>query len=188
MRFPIITTRLIDAIIASISLAILGPFLVATLLVSRFFRLNCFFVQERVGSNGKSFRLIKFRTMRINTESVATHLARESDVTPLGKILRRSKIDEIPQLYNVLVGDMSLVGPRPSLPNQEKLVEARRQRGVLKARPGITGLAQVRGIDMSEPTRLARVDALMIRRFSICAYVYFIVRTLLGGGQGDKIQ
>lgn len=146
------------------------------------------FRQERVGRHLKPFTLVKFRTMAVDTASVATHLASASSVTPFGRFLRRTKLDELPQLWNVLKGEMSLVGPRPGLSNQTELTEARSSKGVYDVRPGITGLAQVNGIDMSTPEHLAEVDAEMIRDLSIANYIRFIVLTVLGKGTGDRIR
>lgn len=146
------------------------------------------FRQERVGRHLKPFTLVKFRTMSVDTASVATHLANASSVTPFGRFLRRTKLDELPQLWNVLKGEMSLVGPRPGLFNQAELTEARSSMGVFNVRPGITGLAQVNGIDMSTPQHLAEVDAEMINDLSIANYFRFIVLTVLGKGTGDRIR
>lgn len=146
------------------------------------------FRQERVGRRQKPFVLVKFRTMRPDTASVATHLASASAVTPFGRFLRRSKLDELPQLWNVLKGDMSLVGPRPCLFNQEELIAERAQRGVYEARPGITGLAQVNGIDMSTPKLLAETDAAMLADLTIARYFRYIVLTVLGKGTGDRVR
>ncbi len=107
----------------------------------------------------KLFTCYKLRTMYSYTPSVGTHEVQLSSVTPIGRRLRRWKLDELPHLWNVLRGDMSLVGPRPCLPIQSELIEKRRQMGVLDFRPGITGLAQVAGVDMSDPERLANIDS-----------------------------
>lgn len=104
------------------------------------------------GRNGKLFACHKLRTMYQGTPVLPTHEAPASSVTGVGKALRMTKIDELPQLWNVLKGEMSLVGARPCLPTQTELLERRRQLGVLSALPGITGLAQTRGIDMSDPS------------------------------------
>jgi lipopolysaccharide/colanic/teichoic acid biosynthesis glycosyltransferase len=132
--------------------------------------------------------LLKFRTMRPGTAHVATHLASADAVTPYGRFLRRSKLDELPQMWNVLTGDMSLVGPRPCLPSQGELIAARERLGVLEARPGITGLAQVRGIDMSTPQLLAQTDAHMLGALTLGAYFRYLVLTALGRGAGDRIN
>lgn len=146
------------------------------------------FRQERVGRHQKPFTLVKFRTMRLDTASVATHLADASAVTKLGHFLRRSKLDELPQLWNVLKGEMSLVGPRPCLFNQTELIEERAARGVFAARPGITGLAQINGIDMSTPRLLAETDAQMLRELGLATYFSYIFKTVTGAGRGDRIR
>jgi lipopolysaccharide/colanic/teichoic acid biosynthesis glycosyltransferase len=144
--------------------------------------------QSRVGRLKKTFNLIKFRTMYVNAPSVATHIASASYITPFGFFLRKSKLDELPQLWNVLIGDMSLVGPRPSLINQEELINEREKRGVYSVRPGITGLAQINKIDMSTPQLLAEIDSKMIREFNTIVYFKYIFYTLIGQGFGDRIK
>jgi lipopolysaccharide/colanic/teichoic acid biosynthesis glycosyltransferase len=144
--------------------------------------------QPRVGRYQQPFVLVKFRTMRLDTAHVASHLADASAVTPLGHFLRRSKLDELPQLWNVLKGEMSLVGPRPCLFNQSELIEERAARGVFAARPGITGLAQVNGIDMSTPRLLAETDAQMLKGLGLAAYFTYIIKTVSGAGRGDRIR
>lgn len=145
------------------------------------------FCQTRVGRNKKPFTLVKFRTMRPNTASVATHLADASAITPLGSFLRKTKLDELPQLWNVLKGEMSLVGPRPCLFNQEELIQQRDRRGVFKSRPGITGLSQVCEIDMSTPELLAETDARMLSSLTIKDYFRYIFMTISGRGAGDRV-
>ena len=137
------------------------------------------FLQKRVGRNLKSFTLIKFRTMPKKTKSVGTHLIRDIKFTSFGYFLRRTKLDEIPQLFNVLLGDMSLVGPRPCLLNQEKIIAERKKRGVFKVKPGITGLAQISGVNMQTPTQLAKTDSKMIKNMNLFYYFYYILRTIL---------
>lgn len=125
--------------------------------------------------------------MHVNAPSVATHLASTSSITRYGSLLRRSKLDELPQLWNVLLGDMSLVGPRPNLFNQEDLIHERDVRGVYCVRPGITGLAQINKIDMSTPQLLAETDARMIQGLSNFFYFKYIFLTVFGKGLGDRI-
>lgn len=146
------------------------------------------FTQYRVGRRGKPFVLVKFRTMRKDTISVATHLVNASAVTTFGSVLRRSKLDELPQLWNVLKGEMSLVGPRPGLFNQVELIEARERLNVLDVRPGMTGLSQVKKIDMSTPDLLAETDARMIAEMSIGNYFKLLMLTIIGNGTGDRIR
>lgn len=142
------------------------------------------FKQVRVGRDGRTFTCYKLRTMYSGTANLPTHEVQASSVTAIGKYLRRFKIDELPQLCNVLAGDMSLVGPRPCLPSQTELVEARRQLGVFAVRPGITGLAQVNGIDMSDADRLASIDAEYARTQSLLGDFKLIWATLRGQGVG----
>ena len=146
------------------------------------------FRQERIGRNEKPFTLVKFRTMRKDTASVASHLADASAITSFGQFLRKTKLDELPQLWNVLKGEMSLVGPRPGLFNQLKLKDARKRHNVFVARPGITGLAQINNIDMSTPELLAETDAKMIKDLSVFSYFKYIFMTVLGKGQGDAAK
>ena len=117
------------------------------------------FAQERVGRDGQIFTCYKFRTMYLGTIQGPTNQVPLSQVTRLGHILRRSKLDELPQVWNILRNEFSLIGPRPCLPMQTELIEARTRLGVLALKPGISGLSQVEGIEMSEPERLAINDA-----------------------------
>jgi len=142
----------------------------------------------RVGKGKRPFSLLKLRSMKVNTPSVATHLANSNSVTHFGSFLRKSKLDEVPQLWNVLLGDMSLVGPRPNLFNQKELILEREKRGVYDVCPGITGLSQINKIDMSSPQLLAESDAEMIKNFSISKYFMCIFYTLFGNGFGDRIR
>lgn len=106
------------------------------------------FWSDRVGMNNKIFKMPKFRTMRVDTPQVATHLLTEkSYLTSIGSLLRKTSLDELPQIYSVLMGDMALVGPRPALFNQDDLIALRTKNGINKLRPGITGWAQVNGRD-----------------------------------------
>jgi lipopolysaccharide/colanic/teichoic acid biosynthesis glycosyltransferase len=126
--------------------------------------------------------------MKKETVTVASHLANESAITPFGRILRRTKIDELPQLINVLKGEMSFVGPRPNLLNQDKLIQERSKLGVYDVLPGITGLAQISGIDMSTPELLAKTDFEMISNIGVKQYINYVVRTALGRGMGDAAR
>lgn len=126
--------------------------------------------------------------MSVDTASVASHLASTASITRMGGFLRKTKLDELPQLWNVLKGEMSLVGPRPGLFNQEELTAAREAEGVFDVRPGITGLAQINDIDMSTPELLAKTDAKMICEMSLNNYFKFIFQTVLGAGTGDRIK
>ncbi len=179
--------RIIDILTSLVGIICGLPIIFAIYIVGLFDTGSPLFFQQRVGRNRKLFTLVKFRTMSINTDSVGTHLVDTTSITKIGSFLRKTKLDELPQLFNVLLGDMSLVGPRPCLSNQTELVEERDRRGVYKVCPGITGLAQVNDVDMSTPRKLARYDALMINRMSIKLYVKLIINTLLGQGLGDRV-
>ena len=179
--------RCYDIILSATGLLVCSPLLLLITVAGFFDTGSPLFCQQRVGRFRRPFTLVKFRTMRRGTASVATHLASTNAVTPWGCFLRRSKLDELPQLWNVLKGDMSLVGPRPCLPNQKELIREREHRGVYLVRPGITGLAQIQGIDMSTPEFLAETDAAMIKDLSVGKYFSYIVLTLSGEGRGDRV-
>ncbi|RUX02756.1 sugar transferase [Mesorhizobium sp. M8A.F.Ca.ET.059.01.1.1] len=139
------------------------------------------FSQTRIGREGALFRCHKLRTMYQGTPSLPSHETPASAVTSVGKSLRKFKLDELPQLWNVLCGEMSLVGPRPCLPTQTELIECRRRLGVLQALPGMTGLAQIRGIDMSNPRLLADTDAIYLRTASFWLDLRILFGTLYRG-------
>ena len=181
-------TRVFDVLLSFLGLVTGAPILALLWILGWLDTGSPLFRQERIGRNQKPFTLVKFRTMRPDTASVATHLADASAVTKLGHFLRRSKLDELPQLWNVLKGEMSLVGPRPCLFNQRELIEERACRGVFAVRPGITGLAQIRGIDMSTPRLLAETDAKMLADMTLKTYLHLLVMTALGNGQGDRVK
>ena len=180
--------RSVDIFAALFGLVLGAPLLAVLWVVGWFDTRSPLFRQERVGRHQQPFVLVKFRTMRPDTASVATHLVDASAVTVFGRVLRRTKLDELPQLWNVLRGEMSLVGPRPCLFNQEELIAERAARGVFNARPGITGLAQIQGIDMSTPELLAKTDAEMLQRLNVIQYFHSIFLTFLGKGTGDRVR
>lgn len=179
--------RFFDFCFAFLGLLFGAPLLLGIFVLGLFDTGSPVFFQERVGRNRRAFVLVKFRTMSIDTTSVASHLANSSAITPLGSLLRRTKLDELPQLWNVLKGEMSLVGPRPCLPNQHELIHEREIRDVFSSRPGITGLAQVSDIDMSKPRLLAETDQKMLAEFSFRNYFLYIFMTVSGKGMGDRI-
>ncbi len=180
--------RLIDFLAAFFGLFFLWPILLGVAIIGLFDTGSPIFIQERVGRNKKPFKLIKFRTMSVDTKSVASHLANNASITKLGRFLRKTKIDELPQLINVLKGEMSLVGPRPNLFNQEELIAERDALGVYNVLPGITGLAQVQNIDMSTPALLAKIDKEMIQTLTIKNYFKYIIMTATGSGAGDAVN
>ncbi|TKF23434.1 sugar transferase [Vibrio genomosp. F6] len=180
--------RLIDFLASFFGLFFLWPVLVVVTIIGMFDTGSPIFIQERVGRNKKPFKLIKFRTMSVETKSVASHLASNASITQLGNFLRKTKIDELPQLINVVKGEMSLVGPRPNLFNQEELIKERDALGVYDVLPGVTGLAQVQNIDMSTPELLAKVDKQMIESLTLKDYFKYILMTVTGSGSGDAVK
>lgn len=180
--------RLFDIAFSMLGLVFGFPIFLIIYIVGLFDTGSPLFRQERVGRQQKPFTLVKFRTMGVNTASVASHLASSSSITRLGGFLRKTKLDELPQLWNVLKGEMSLVGPRPGLFNQSELTHERSMRGVFDVRPGITGLAQVSDIDMSTPQLLAETDQKMIQSLTVGHYFKYILMTVTGSGRGDRVK
>lgn len=180
--------RLFDFFFALFGLLIAFPFLVMLFIIGLFDTGSPIFTQERVGRNKAPFILVKFRTMKVDTASVASHLASTASITHFGGFLRKTKLDELPQLWNVLKGEMSLVGPRPGLFNQHDLTAARDAKNVFDVRPGITGLAQVNEIDMSTPELLAKTDREMIDTLNLANYFKYIFMTVTGSGSGDRVK
>lgn len=180
--------RLFDFVFSLLGILCLWPLGILLYIIGLFDTGKPIFVQERVGKGKKPFNLYKFRTMYVDTKSVASHLASASSITKFGAFLRKTKLDELPQLVNVLLGDMSLVGPRPNLFNQTELIEERDKLGVYNATPGITGLAQINEVDMSTPKKLAEYDAKMLESLTIADYFKYIFATVGGKGQGDRIK
>jgi lipopolysaccharide/colanic/teichoic acid biosynthesis glycosyltransferase len=181
-------TRFLDYLLAFFGLLATFPILIIVIIIGYFDTGSPIFLQKRVGKSKKPFTLIKFRTMSVETKSVASHLANTASITKFGSFLRKTKVDELPQLINVLKGEMSLVGPRPNLFNQEKLIDERDSRGVYDVLPGITGLAQVNNIDMSTPVSLAKTDQKMIESLTLADYFRYIIMTATGSGKGDAVS
>jgi O-antigen biosynthesis protein WbqP len=183
--------RLLDATASGGGLVVLSPLLLAIAVAVRLTSPGpALHWSERVGRDNALFAMPKFRTMRLDTPQVATHLLSEPDrwVTPLGRFLRRTSLDELPQLWSVLKGDMSLVGPRPALFNQADLVALRTEAGVSRLRPGITGWAQVNGRDELPIPEKVRLDAEYLRRRSLMLDVALILRTLLHAVAGRGVS
>lgn len=180
--------RIFDIVLSMTGLVLSLPIMLVIICIGYAESRSPLFFQQRVGRIQQPFTLIKFRTMKPETHSVGTHLVDREAVTRLGAFLRRTKLDELPQLINVFRGDMSLVGPRPCLFNQNELIAERASRNVFASKPGITGLAQVNDIDMSTPRKLARYDELMLRHMNINLYFRLVVATLFGQGHGDRVR
>lgn len=143
--------------------------------------------QMRIGRDEHPFICYKLRTMAVETQDRPSHETAASAITQIGRILRRTKLDELPQLINIIRGDMSFVGPRPCLPIQKELIAERAKTGVSHLRPGITGVSQVAGVDMSDPVRLARLDATYLNQISLMTDLRLIIATVLGKGRGDRV-
>ncbi len=174
--------RIIDLTLGLLTLLVSLPLL---LLVASLVRVTSpgpvFYWSDRVGRNNRIFKMPKFRTMRIDTPAVATHLLKDPEryLTPIGGFLRRTSLDELPQLWSILKGDMSFVGPRPALYNQEDLITLRTQCGVHTLTPGLTGWAQVNGRDeLSIPDKV-RLDVEYLHRRSLIFDLKIIGITLL---------
>ena len=160
--------RLFDLVVAgTLSIVLLIPMLLIVLLVRVTSKGPVLYWSNRVGQNNKIFKMPKFRTMKLNTPAVATHLMSDAVafLSPIGGFLRRTSIDELPQLFSILKGDMSFVGPRPALFNQDDLVALRTEKGVDQLIPGLTGWAQVNGRDeLPIPEKIALDVEYMERR------------------------
>ena len=179
--------RIFDLVFSILGMIFFSPVFILITIIGYFDTGSPIFCQVRVGQNKKPFNLYKFRSMHKSTLSVSTHLVKHTSITKFGGILRKSKLDELPQLVNVLIGDMSFVGPRPNLFNQEELIFEREKLGVYKVVPGITGLSQINKIDMSTPKLLAETDAKMIKDLNIFRYINYILKTATGKGFGDRV-
>ncbi len=181
-------TRLYDVIISLTLIFLFLPLLVLIFIICFLESGKPIYTQIRIGKNQKAFKIIKFRTMLLDTPSLSTHLISKGSVTNFGKFIRKFKLDELPQLINVIKGEMSLVGPRPCLLNQYELIEERERYNIFLVRPGITGLSQIRGIDMSNPKKISESDYLMISNFNQMNYFKYLFLTFFGKGLGDKIK
>lgn len=144
------------------------------------------FAQARVGQHSRVFTCYKFRTMAVGTKEVGTHEINAQSVTGIGSMLRKTKLDELPQVWNILRNEMSLIGPRPCLPSQTELIAERQLRGVLDVKPGISGLAQINGVDMGTPQRLAQWDAKYIALRGLVLDAKIAIATAIGRGRGDR--
>jgi lipopolysaccharide/colanic/teichoic acid biosynthesis glycosyltransferase len=172
------------------AVAVIGLFWWALLIVWALVRYGSagpgIFAQERVGRFGRTFTCYKFRTMQQGTVQAGTHEVSQASVTPIGRFLRGTKLDELPQVWNILKNEISLIGPRPGLPVQTDLFKARQDWGVFDVKPGISGFAQINNVDMSDPEKLAMWDAKYIALQSLLLDIKITVATIRGGGQGDK--
>lgn len=184
--------RGIDCILSLIGLIILSPIL---LIIAMIIKMTSpgpvLFRQERMGKDNKHFRIMKFRTMRIDTpKDCPTHMLENPDqyITKIGHILRKTSLDELPQLWNIFVGDMAVIGPRPSLPNQYDLNALRDQNGASKVRPGLTGLAQISGRDELEISVKAALDGEYVKKISFLTDVRLFFATFISVLRSDGVK
>ena len=183
--------RVIDFILAFMSTAIL---IVVMLLIAIAVKLTssgpALYLSVRVGRNNCTFNMPKFRTMRVNTPAIATHLLErpESYLTPIGSFLRKSSLDELPQLFCILRGDMSFVGPRPALFNQSDLISLRTEYGIDTLIPGLTGWAQINGRDELPIPQKVALDLEYLQRRSIYFDIEIIFKTILKVIRRDNVQ
>ncbi|MCH2209160.1 MAG: sugar transferase [Lentisphaerales bacterium] len=175
--------RILDLFIVFFSLLFLWPlFLLVGLLIKIFDPGPIFFVQERIGRCGETFNFIKFRSMPVNTGDIPSDKIGDIKIAWIGKIIRRTSIDELPQLLNVAKGEMSIVGPRPSIASQTELVEQRRNNGSLKCVPGLTGLAQIKSYDGMTVEEKASFDGIYSAKVTflgdfkiiLCTFLYLL--------------
>lgn len=182
--------RFVDLIVALLAgLVLLIPLAVLAVMVRATSKGPALYWSDRVGQHNRIFKMPKFRTMRVNTPAVATHLLKDPDtyLTPIGPFLRKSSLDELPQLWSILKGDMSLVGPRPALFNQDDLVALRTKHGVHELVPGLTGWAQINGRDELPIPDKVKLDVEYLQRQSMGFDLKILFRTALSVLKRDGI-
>jgi len=183
--------RILDLTLAMVILAITAvPMLIIGVLVKFSSRGPVFYWSDRVGHNNKIFRMPKFRTMRLGTPVVATHIldAPEVYLSPIGGFLRKTSIDELPQMWSILIGHMSMVGPRPALFNQDDLIELRAETGVSRLVPGLTGLAQINGRDELPLPQKVKFDVEYMKNISLFTDLKILGRTFSNVFIGDGVS
>lgn len=183
--------RILDLLLAFVaSFFLFIPILFITLLVKLTSKGSVLYWSDRVGVDNTIFRMPKFRSMKTDTPAVATHLLKdpESVLTPIGKFLRKTSLDELPQLWSIFKGDMSFVGPRPALFNQDDLIELRTEKGVHKLIPGLTGWAQVNGRDELPIPEKVALDTEYLQRESFWFDLYILFLTFLKVIQREGIN
>jgi O-antigen biosynthesis protein WbqP len=183
--------RIFDLFLGIVIFALLvAPMLLVAITVRLTSKGSALYWSDRVGKNNKIFRMPKFRSMLIDTPTVATHLLGNPDsyLTPIGSFLRRSSLDELPQLISILKGDMSLVGPRPALFNQDDLIALRTEKSVDKLLPGITGWAQVNGRDELSITNKVALDMEYLNRQSFWFDIKILWMTFLKVTKSDCVS
>lgn len=171
---------MLDIFVATVCIALLSPFLACIAVGVRLSSPGpAIFRQYRVGREGRPFCLFKFRSMPASTGDVASDRLGAIDIGRFGRFIRRTNLDELPQLVNILRGDMSLVGPRPPLPSQLELIEMRKDNGALSCRPGLTGLAQVNSFDGMSVSEKAAYDGQYAAKISFGGDVAIVLKTFI---------
>jgi O-antigen biosynthesis protein WbqP len=172
--------RIVDLTLAFVGLIVLSPVMAALAAIIKIEDHGpALFKQPRVGKNGSEFTFLKFRSMPVETPHVESANAESLQITRVGRIVRRTSLDELPQLVNVLIGDMSLVGPRPPLASQEELIQLRQLNGSLALRPGLTGLAQINGYDGMPNSEKGKWDGRYARAITFRTDARIVARTLV---------
>ena len=172
--------RIFDTFFSLLALLLLSPLLMAVAMLIKILDPGpVIFRQSRIGRNGESFVFYKFRSMPMSTGDIPSDRIGAVKIGPLGKFIRRTSIDELPQLFNILRGDMSVVGPRPPIASQIKLIETRRANGALLFRPGLTGLAQIRSFDGMTISQKAEYDGIYARSMTFLGDVKIILNTFI---------
>ena len=172
--------RIIDIILSFFGLVFFSPIFIILYICTKFYKKDVLFKQKRIGKNKKLFTIFKIRTMKLGTNNKPSHYIKKEEITKIGNLLRKFKLDELPQLWNVFIGDMSMVGPRPCLPIQKHLIEKRLLKNIFDYKPGITGLAQLSGVDMSNPKKLVELDEKMLMELNVLIYLKYILFTVIG--------
>lgn len=183
--------RLFDFVMSLIGIIVLSPIiLIVALAVKLTSPGPMLFKQRRIGKNNDEFQIYKFRTMRIDTPNVPTHLLENPEqwITPVGKFLRKTSLDELPQLFNILKGEMSIVGPRPALYNQIDLKEMRTEAGIHKLVPGLTGWAQINGRDEIPLSLKVKLDKEYLERKNFFFDIKIIFMTVLSVLKSEGVQ
>lgn len=190
-KFYIAIKRLIDILLSILGLIILAPvFILFSILIKVESKGPIFFKQKRVGKNKEYFNIYKFRTMRIDTpKDMPTHMLKDANfyITKIGKFMRKTSIDELPQIINILKGEMSIIGPRPALWNQEDLIEEREKYKANYVKPGLTGWAQVNGRDELEIPIKAKYDGEYMEKMSFLFDIKIFFRTIIKVFKSDGV-
>jgi len=176
----LIIKRLFDFIFAMVSIIILSPItIIISLLIYFFDNGPIIYKQKRVGKSGSLFIIYKFRSLPVNTKNIPSDSLTNIKISLIGRFIRRTNIDELPQLFNIIRGDMSFVGPRPPIPSQNKLIELRHLNGSINCKPGLTGLAQINGYDGMSVESKSNYDKLYFNKLNFFFDIFIILKTFI---------